>query len=51
MKLIVNKLGIGYTNLLKLIENRKERARYLSDFSYADLFTDYIKFDEIGLLN
>ena len=33
------------------VENRKERARYLSDFSYADLFTDYIKIDEIGLLN
>ncbi len=33
------------------IKNREERVGYLSDFNYADLFTDYIKIDEIGLLN
>lgn len=33
------------------IENRQERYRYNMYFEYADLVTDYVKINEIGILN
>ena len=33
------------------IENRQERYRYITAFEYADLITDYVKVNEIGMLN
>lgn len=33
------------------IENRQERYRYRMAFEYADLITDYVKVNEIGILN
>lgn len=40
-----------FDTMKPFIENRQERYRYITAFEYADLITDYVRVNEIGMLN
>ena len=47
----VEELKNLFNRMKPFIENKRDRYRYSMAFEYADLIIDYIKIDEIGLLN
>ena len=47
----VKELKELFNKKVPFIQNKKERYRYSMAFEYADLITDTIKIDEIGILN
>lgn len=47
----VDELKGLFNKAIDIIGNKKERYRYSGAFDYADLITDTIKVDEIGMLN
>ncbi len=47
----VEELKNLFNAMKPFIENRQERYRYSMAFEYANLITDYIKINEIGILN